>query len=257
MPATPKRCRRTIKFASVGEDITAPRQVASGGRLRVRSERAATVARWFGLRKASAEQDAPATDPMARPELMLTPGTITLITGPSGAGKSSLLRATRERVTRESTRHWIYLAELDPPDVPVVDCFGDDLPLRDVLLLLSRVGLGEAWSYLRNPEELSEGQRWRLKLALGLHAASRCGAGEAPVLACDEFAAVLDRVTASIVPRCLRRAIDAMPHAAAVLATSHDDLQPALRPEMLVWCDFGVIESVELAKRSASRMRHG
>src|SRR5207248_9473630 len=106
--------------------------------------------------------------------------------------------------------------------------------------LLARVGLSEAWTYLRTPSELSEGQRWRFKLALALHRAgamivsqesartSLLAAGgsprgdaeptgapahgydwrevreSSPILACDEFAAVLDRVTAMVVARCLR-----------------------------------------------------
>ena len=62
--------------------------------------------------------------------------------------------------------------EIDAPDVPLVDCF-DDLEVKDALALLSRVGLGEAWSYLRTLAELSEGQRWRLKLALAMHRARK------------------------------------------------------------------------------------
>jgi ABC-type ATPase with predicted acetyltransferase domain len=56
---------------------------------------------------------------------------------------------------------------------------------------------------------------------------------------CDEFAAVLDRVSAAIVARALRRAIDATPGLSAVVATSHDDLGLALRPDTLIRCDFG------------------
>ena len=270
-PKTPRRARSKrfrrdrIRYAAVGEDITAPALLASAGRLRIRSERAAQVARWFGLRKADdpepagegehagdgngnrdgggGDRSGATSDTVALPELL--PGTITFIGGPSGAGKSSLLRAARERFVA-AARPWIDLAELSPPEVPLVDCFGDALALRDVLLLLARVGLGEAWSYLRTPAELSEGQRWRLKVALGLHAAAaHVAAGRAPVLACDEFAALLDRVTALVVARQLRRAVDALPGAAVVVATSHDDLQPALRPDVIAWCDFGVVEMVE------------
>ena len=116
----------------------------------------------------------------------------------------------------------------------MVDCFGD-APLREILLLLARVGLGEAWSYLRAPEELSEGQRFRLKLALGLHSAKRQAPARRAVLVCDEFAAVLDRITAMVVARCLRRSIDANSHLSAIVATSHEDLQPALKPDEIAW----------------------
>jgi hypothetical protein len=212
---------------------------------------------------------------------------------------------------------WLDLSSIDLPDLPLVDCFGN-APLERILPLLSRVGLAEAWSYLRAPAQLSEGQRWRLKLALSLHQATGShgarqspGAGasstatrpadaashgatglgaagshgatashgatgsqeiaslhgpqrseDAPagregraaraapdprceqktaVIACDEFAALLDRVTARIVARALRRAIDASRACSAILVTSHEDLSKALRPDVLVRCDFGHI----------------
>jgi ABC-type ATPase with predicted acetyltransferase domain len=137
-----------------------------------------------------------------------------------------------------------------PPATPLVDCFGEETPLREILLLLARVGLGEAWSYLRSAEELSEGQRFRLKLALALHSATRRSPDgrRRVILICDEFAAVLDRITAMVVARCLRRAIDANPMLAAVVATSHEDLQPALKPDTIAWCDFGRVEVREMGK---------
>jgi hypothetical protein len=340
-----RRSRARRIPVNVGEDITAPALLASQRRIPIRTERAAAVARWFGLgrRRAAdggAGDNAAATADASRdaaiPLIVPAPGTILLITGPSGAGKSTLYRSLRAQVEASPTpsdapfncvavgpqahmaispapisrvprsqdavptadginddqRPWLDLAAMSAPtaNLPLVDCFGGDAtPLRDVLLLLARVGLGEAWTYLRTPEELSEGQKWRFKLALALHAATsipivrsdtvsdgahketRQGeaamgmrkeapvAGDAasgaaalrvdlpfpaggPILACDEFAAVLDRVTAMVVARCLRRAIDANPQLAGVVATSHDDLQPALRPDIIAYCDFGRVE---------------
>ena len=257
----------------VGEHITCPGAIASGGTIPIRSERAAQVARWFGLDRnrkpratgggagnGTADAKAASERPHAfsLPKLSLRAGTITLIAGPSGAGKSTLLRATRDA---HPNRRWIDLATVAAADddgganahhLPLVDCFGH-LPLRDTLALLARVGLGEAWSYLRTPAELSEGQRWRFRLALALHDAAR-HAADAPVIACDEFAAVLDRVTALIVAHRLRRAIDAIGHAAAVVATSHEDVESALAAEMTVRCDFGR-EEIRMTKPAPSGRR--
>lgn len=59
----------------------------------VRSPRAATIVRWFGLEQAIRQRTESAHATLPAPiRLDLVPGTITLVTGPSGAGKSSLLR---------------------------------------------------------------------------------------------------------------------------------------------------------------------
>ncbi|MGC4034063.1 MAG: ATP-binding cassette domain-containing protein [Tepidisphaeraceae bacterium] len=174
-------------------------------------------------------------------------GQITLLGGPSGGGKSRLLRAIRD--CRAPTTHWIEPTKLriDPTSC-VIDALCDALEgdeqshIEAALELLSRVGLAEAWTYLQKPHELSEGQRWRLRLAIAVARALHVPAGEVVILAIDEFCAVLDRVTARIVARALRRLIDRPGPAklAAVVATSHDDLPPALMPDRTVTADFGV-----------------
>ena len=230
------------------KNIKVPRFVDPSGVIPIRSDEAALVANWFGLdRKSRSRKRKRISTPTVESaiDLDLAPGTITLITGPSGAGKSCLLR--RSKTHHSSDRKWIDLMSLRVRNDPIVNCFGNQ-PLMETLQLLGKVGLGEAWSYLRTPSELSDGQKFRLRLALALHRAKckspACGFAEGPestILACDEFCAVLDRLTAMIVARCLRRTIDQHPHLSGVVATSHDDLIPALQPNVIVHCDFGQI----------------
>lgn len=203
---------------------------------RIRSPRAATVAKWFGLDVGTTD-DGRVTS--ARETRCPIPNIrkITLITGPSGAGKSSLLRRFVRRAKRTSCV--IDLPRMRLPDRPIVDCFGD-AELTDVLNRLSRVGLGEAWSYLHTPSELSDGQRWRLRLAVAMHQADR--SDRPVVLVADEFAALLDRVTAAVVSRAIRKWIAAAPSLTAIFATCHDDVIPWLDPDLLLRCDFGVVE---------------
>lgn len=202
----------------------------------IRSDRAAEVARWFDLPAAPQTTHfplAPAERQRLTRALIPKTGEITLLTGASGAGKSSLLRWICA-----SRRQAIDLSALPLPDAPLVDCFGD-APLRNVLLLLSRVGLSEAWTYLRTPSELSDGQRWRLRLALAMHQLNSAERkSKTPLLIADEFANPLDRITAAIVASALRRMIDHH-RAAAIVATSHDDLIEALAPNRIARCDFG------------------
>jgi len=157
---------------------------------------------------------------------------------------------------RATDARWIDLDDVKPPDVPLVDCV-EARPLDETLALLARVGLAEAWTYLRTPSQLSDGQRWRLKLALALDAAFREEASQAgararrrTILCADEFCAVLDRVTAMIVARTLRRAVRAP--LSAIVATSHDDLADALQPDLVVTCDFEM--GIHVTARRASAL---
>src|SRR6266536_3482543 len=161
----------------------------------IESRRAATVAKWFGVKRELASVP-PAVE---FPNIELNPGTIVLVTGPSGAGKSTFLRHLQNL-----QRPRIDINAIELPPVPVVDCFGR-ARLERILTMLGRVGLGEVWTYLRTPGQLSEGQRWRLRLAIALWQARKLDASHGcPVFIADEFAAMLDRVSAKIVARCLR-----------------------------------------------------
>ena len=172
------------------------------------------------------------------------PGAITLISGASGGGKSSLLRALRSEHFNSSTR-CIDMAAIRLRERPVIDCFAN-ANLTDALSLLSRVGLAEAWTYLKTPAQLSEGQRWRLRLALALYRSGKTKTHSNCVIFADEFAALLDRVTAAVVARVLRRTIDdgrrRGARVSAIVATSHDDLMTALSPDRIVRCDFGRLQ---------------
>jgi ABC-type ATPase with predicted acetyltransferase domain len=214
----------------------------------VDSVRAQVVARWFGLRETNTQRQALLCD-QALQALVPNTGELLLITGPSGSGKSLLLR---EVLTRAESGLCIDLASLAPPERALIDCF-DQRPIEQTLSLLSRVGLCEAWTYLRRPSELSEGQRWRLRLAMALHQIPGGGNGDRSILlVCDEFAALLDRVTAAVVAHGLRRTISSGANLRAIVATSHDDLLAGLAPDLHVHCDFG---SARITRVSATASR--
>ena len=114
-----------------------------------------------------------------------------------------------------------------------VDCGGDAavidrIPgtLEEALRVASVAGLNDAFLLLRPPSELSEGQRYRYRLAMVL----ACGARTVLI---DEFCSMLDRQTARAVAYRVRRYADRT-GTTFIVATSHDDLMEDLRPDVLI-----------------------
>ncbi len=82
-------------------------------------------------------------------ELRLTPGDVVYITGDSGSGKSLLIDAIRVDLGDEA----VVMSELpESSDVPLVDAVGGSF--KEALELLSRVGLNDAYLFLRHYCEL-------------------------------------------------------------------------------------------------------
>lgn len=174
-------------------------------------------------------------------EVALPAGGIVFITGPSGGGKSTVLRA----IGGQCAAQGIPVIDFDGADddraaVPLVDAF--DLPLQETTALLALAGLGDAFVMLRRPAELSDGQRYRLRLAQAIRAAQQCNDGA--VILADEFGATLDRLTATVIARNLRKWISKTAHT-FICATTHDDLLEPLDPDVLVYKGLG--EQIEVA----------
>lgn len=168
-------------------------------------------------------------------DLEIEQGDVVYITGQSGSGKSTVLRELAH-VMGESG---LTVSDIDKvllEDKPLIDQIGETT--QEALTLLSIAGLNDAYLFIRKPSELSDGQRYRFRLAKLIESGAK-------VWIADEFLAVLDRTTAKVIAFNLQK-IARRVGATVLVATTHSDMVEDLAPS--IYIDKRYREKIEITR---------
>lgn len=150
-------------------------------------------------------------------------GDVVYITGQSGAGKSTVLR----ELAKQMEEGGLSVADIDLVeliDKPLIDQIGKTM--AEGLDFLGMAGINDAYLYIRKPCELSDGQRYRFRLAKLIESGAK-------VWTADEFLAVLDRTTAKVIAYALQRVARKL-GATLIVATTHTDMVADLAPSLII-----------------------
>jgi len=155
-------------------------------------------------------------------KIKLEAGDICYITGASGGGKSILLR---ELYNLAPSDERLRLCDIELEDgKTLIDCIEGDF--FESLRILSRAGLGDVFCVLNEPTKLSDGEKYRYRLAKALASGKK-------IIFADEFCSGLDRITAAVISHNIAK-VARQNGITFVLASSHDDLLCDLQPDVVV-----------------------
>lgn len=156
-------------------------------------------------------------------ELKVADGDIIYITGQSGGGKSVLLRELSQKL-KDSGKSVMNLDSVVLEERALIDQIGTDT--LSAIGWLSKAGISDAYLYVRKPSELSDGQRYRFKLAKAMESGAQ-------VWVADEFLAVLDRDSAKVIAYSVQKTARRL-GVTLIVATTHTDMVPDLRPDLRI-----------------------
>lgn len=177
-------------------------------------------------------------------ELQIESGDVIYITGQSGAGKSLLLRDL-ERQMSERGMSTANIDKVKLEDKPLIDQIGKDT--NDGIRIMQLAGINDAYIWVRKPHELSDGQRYRFRLAKLIETGAQ-------VWCADEFMAVLDRTAARVIAFTTQKVARRV-GATVMVATTHTDLVEDLGPDLVIEKRFREkvrIEAIENAAQNAA-----
>lgn len=172
-------------------------------------------------------------------QIEINEGDIVYITGPSGAGKSLLLKELErcipasERVNLSRIKLPRGKSVIDCVAMPQVDGSATQMADKDVLgglRLLSVAGLGDVFCIVNEVRNLSDGQRYRLVLAMALASGKR-------FIFADEFCCELDRICSAVISYNIHK-FAKRSGVTFILAGANEDILADLSPDVIVMKDL-------------------
>ncbi len=158
--------------------------------------------------------------------LKIRPTDIVLITGDSGSGKSALLKAIKTDLgTAAQDAKDITIN----PNQYIIETIGNNT--TQAIETLSKVGLNDAFLFLRTYAQLSDGQKHRYQIALLTQTQKN-------FWLLDEFTSTLDRDTAKILAYNLQKQARKLGKA-VIAATTHTDLLKDFGPNVHIHKRYG------------------
>jgi GNAT superfamily N-acetyltransferase len=139
--------------------------------------------------------------------------------------------------------------EIDPEET-LIEGVGKNV--KEAIEILSLCGLNDAFLFLRKYRELSDGQKYRYRLAKLVDSKDK------GVWILDEFCATLDRVMAKIVAFLVQK-VGRRLGKTVVVATTHDDLVEDFQPDVIINKGFEKdikILRQEFTPKQCSILRH-
>jgi ABC-type ATPase with predicted acetyltransferase domain len=207
-----------------------------------RSERVLEVAEAFGI--GLEEKEFVVFDNLT---LNIADGDIVYITGQSGGGKSVLLRETARQMAELRGLSVSNIDQIELPEIPLICQIGKDT--NDAIALMGKAGINDAYLWVRLPSELSDGQRYRFRLAKLIESGAQ-------VWVADEFLAVLDRTSAKVIAFSLQK-VARRAGATVVVATTHTDMVEDLRPDLTIEKRYREKVRVDTYNRDSERATAG